>query len=29
MPIIGFWSANPKESGQTLSIAALATYMAI
>ena len=29
MPIIGFWSANPKESGQTLSIAALATYLAI
>ncbi len=29
MPIISFWSANPRESGQTLSIAALATYMAI
>lgn len=29
MPIISFWSSNPKESGQTLSIAALATYMAI
>lgn len=29
MPIISFWSSNPRESGQTLSIAALATYMAI
>ena len=29
MAIIGFWSGSKKECGQTLSIAAIATHMAI
>jgi cellulose biosynthesis protein BcsQ len=29
MPIIAFWSGEPKECGQTLSMAAVATYMCV
>ena len=29
MAIISFWSGSPKETGQTLAIAALAAYMGV